>query len=57
MINVYSEIKGYTHAEVLKKAKCIYSTTLDILEKADSDDITTHKAALIIAKEIVYNKH
>lgn len=56
LINVYSEIKKYTHDEVLAKTRNIYSTTLDILHKANSENITTHEASLIIAKEIVYGK-
>ena len=51
LINVYSEINGYNREESLKQTKKIYNTTLEILLKADAEDITTHKAALIIAQQ------
>ncbi|MEE2954125.1 MAG: Glu/Leu/Phe/Val dehydrogenase [Bacteroidota bacterium] len=56
LINVYSEIKGYNEKQVLEKTKHIYSTTIDILHKADAENLTTHEAALLLAKDIVYNK-
>ena len=55
LINVYSEIKGYNEEKVLDKTKHIYSTTMDILQKADVEGLTTHEAALLLAKDIVYN--
>ena len=51
LINVYSEIKGYTEEEAIKKADNIYDTTLQILLKSETDDITSHEAALFIANQ------
>ena len=50
LINVYSEINGYNREKSLDKTKKIYDTTLEILLKAEQEDITTHKAALAIAE-------
>jgi len=51
LINVYSEINGYQREESLLQTKKIYDTTLEILLKAEDEDITTHKAALLIAEQ------
>ena len=51
LINVYSEINGYQREESLLQTKKIYDTTLEILLKAEAEDITTHKAALLIAEQ------
>ena len=50
LINVYSEIHGYKREESLSQTKKIYDTTLEILLKAEAEDITTHKAAFLIAE-------
>ena len=42
LINVYSEINGYDREKSLSKTKKIYDTTLEILSKAEIEDITTH---------------
>ena len=51
LINVYSEINGYKREESLLQTKKIYDTTLEILLKSEAEDITTHKAALLIAEQ------
>ena len=51
LINVYSEIHGYKREESLSQTKKIYDTTLEILLKAEAEDITTHQAALLIAEQ------
>ena len=51
LINVYSELNGYNKQDALKQTEKIYSTTLEILEKAELNKITTHTAALEIAKK------
>ena len=51
LINVYSEINGYDREKSLSQTREIYNTTLQILKKAELEDITTHKAALEIAKQ------
>ena len=54
LINVYSEIKGYNQDKSLE-TKEIYDTTLDILEKSSSEDITSFSAAMHIAQERIKN--
>ena len=56
LINVYSEIKGFSPEEVINQTKNIYNTTLEIFNKAKKDDVTTHFAALQIAKKIISRK-
>jgi len=51
LINVYSELKGYNRDSAFKQTKEIYNTTLEILNKAKIENITSHAAALKIAKE------
>jgi len=51
LINVYSELSGYNRQQAINKTKKIYDTTLEILQKADLDNITTHVAALEIAQQ------
>lgn len=53
LINVNSEIVNYSRDEVFKRTENIYNTTLSILTKAEQDEITTHEAALSVAKERV----
>ena len=57
LINVYSEINGYDREKSLNKTKKIYDTTLEILLKSmkNQEDITTHKAALVIAEQRIQN--
>ena len=51
IINVYAEIEGYGRDEIMKRTENIYNTTLDILNKAKGEGITTHAAALRKAEE------
>ncbi len=53
LINVYSEIAKYDRAEALRRTENIYHTTLDILTRSESENMTTHQAALAIAEERV----
>lgn len=55
LINVYSEINGYDREKSLSKTKKIYDTTLEILSKAEIEDITTHDAAFEIAVQRIEN--
>lgn len=50
IINVYAELVKYDKAEIIRKTENIYDTTLEILSKAELEDITTHQAALQIAQ-------
>ncbi|VAV83584.1 Branched-chain amino acid dehydrogenase [deaminating] [hydrothermal vent metagenome] len=51
IINVYAELEGYDKQEIIRKTENIYNTTLEILENADINSITTNQAALNIAKD------
>ena len=55
LINVYSELKNWNQEKTLKKTENIYDTTISILSRSDTEDISTHKAALSIAKERLIN--
>tara|TARA_B100001142_G_scaffold323199_1_gene372805 strand:- start:2940 stop:4040 length:1101 start_codon:yes stop_codon:yes gene_type:complete len=50
LINVYSEIKGFSRQDSMKSTKNIYNTTLEILNRAENDGITTNQAAISIAE-------
>tara|TARA_B110000263_G_scaffold36159_1_gene27834 strand:- start:2469 stop:3554 length:1086 start_codon:yes stop_codon:yes gene_type:complete len=56
LINVYSEIKGYSRETSLDYTKKIYETTLDILNKSRDEGITSYSAALNIAKKRISDK-
>jgi len=49
IINVYAEIAKYDKAESLRRTENIYNTTLEILNNAEKDGITTHQAAFDVA--------
>jgi len=51
IINVYAELEGYGKQEIIRKTENIYNTTLEILENANANGITTNHAALNIAKD------
>jgi leucine dehydrogenase len=50
IINVYAELEGYDRAEIMRKTENIYTTTIEILNKAQQNMTTTHSAALQIAQ-------
>jgi len=50
IINVYAELEGYDKQEIMRKTENIYNTTIEILENAERNDITTNHAALNIDK-------
>ena len=57
LINVYSELKGYSKEKVIKKTETIFETTLEIFKKADNEKISTQKAALKIAKNKIHKSY
>ena len=57
LINVYSELKGFSHEQVMAKTAKIFDTTIEIMAKAKKENISTQKAALQIAKDRVFKKH
>jgi len=50
LINVYSEYTSYNREIALGQAEKIYDTTLQILNKAESEGLHTQKAAVMIAE-------
>ncbi len=57
LINVYSELKGYSKEKVIKKTETIFETTLEIFKKAYNEKISTQKAALKIAKNKIHKTY
>lgn len=51
IINVYAELAHYDKAEIMRKTENIYNTTLEIIDFAIANGITTHQAALTIAQK------
>ncbi len=51
IINVYAELENYDRQEIMRKTENIYNTTLEILENAKLNGLTTNNAALNIAKQ------
>lgn len=50
IINVYAELENYGRADIMRKTENIFNTTLEILEKAQAQNLTTHQAAFDIAQ-------
>ena len=50
IINVYAELENYGKTEIMRKTENIYNTTLEILNNAEINSLTTHQAALNIAQ-------
>lgn len=51
IINVYAELENYDRQEIMRKTENIYNTTLEILDNAKVNNLTSHVAALNIARE------
>ena len=51
LMNVYSEITGDSHDQVMKNAEKIYDYTLEIFDKAEKENIYTQRAAILKAQE------
>jgi len=56
LINVYSEIKGYSRDEAMMRTTAIYEQTLNILELAETMGVTTHEAAVHTAVQRIEAK-
>ncbi len=56
IINVYAELENYDKKEILHKTENIYNTTLEILSKAEKDNISSHFAALKIAQQRINDR-
>ncbi|MCZ6594613.1 MAG: NAD(P)-binding domain-containing protein [Bacteroidetes bacterium] len=50
IINVYAELENYGKQEIIRKTENIFNTTLEILSNAETNEISTHQAALDIAQ-------
>lgn len=50
IINVYAELENYGRQEIIRKTENIFNTTLEILQNAESNEITTHQAAFNVAQ-------
>ena len=50
IINVYAELENYDRKEIMRKTENIYNTTIEILKKADAENITTYQAAFNVAQ-------
>ena len=50
IINVYAELENYDRKEIIRKTENIYNTTLEILNNAEANGVTTHQAAFDIAQ-------
>ncbi|MEX0997423.1 MAG: Glu/Leu/Phe/Val dehydrogenase [Flavobacteriaceae bacterium] len=50
IINVYAELENYGRQEIMRKTENIYNTTLEILQYAETNQITTHQAAFNVAQ-------
>ena len=55
LINVYSELKNWNQEKTLQKTENIYDTTISILSRSKKEEISTHQAALSIARERLIN--
>ncbi len=56
IINVYAELEGYGKKEIMEKTENIYNTTLEILNSAEVNDISTHEAALKVAQQRIADR-
>ncbi|MCH9660900.1 MAG: leucine dehydrogenase [Bacteroidetes bacterium] len=56
IINVYAELENYGKQEIMRKTENIFNTTLEILTNAETNDVTTHKAALDIAQSRINSR-
>ena len=50
IINVYAELENYGKQEIIRKTENIFNTTLEILNNAEANGITTHQAAFDVAQ-------
>lgn len=56
IINVFGEIAKYDAAEAIRRTENIYNTTLDILNYAKEQGITTNQAAMKMAEKRIEDK-
>jgi leucine dehydrogenase len=51
LIHVFAEFESYDKQEAIRKTENIYNTTLEILERANANNMATNTAAVTIANE------
>ena len=51
IINVYAELENYGRQEIMRKTENIYDTTLEILNLAAKEGVTSHHAALEVTQQ------
>ena len=51
LINCYSELEGYNRDRAMSKTEEIYNTTMNILIRAEENNIPTYKAANEMAEQ------
>ncbi|MCS7153949.1 MAG: leucine dehydrogenase [Bacteroidia bacterium] len=51
LINVYTELEGYSRSRALARTEYIYEATLRVLSAAEQRGITPHEAAMQLAEE------
>ena len=56
VINVYSELANLTRAQVMEKTENIYNTSLEIFKFAETNNITTHQAAMSTAQKRIEDR-
>lgn len=56
IINVYAELENYGRQEIIRKTENIYNTTLEILTNSEMSGLTTHQAALKVAKSRIESR-
>ncbi len=56
IINVYAELEGYGRKEIMEKTQNIYNTTLEILNAAEAEGMSTHEAALKVAQQRITDR-
>lgn len=56
VINVYQEVLGYDRAKAFEQVEKIYDFTLDILNLAEKEKVTTHQAAMQAAEKRIAAK-
>lgn len=56
IINVFGEIAKYDSAEAIRRTENIYNTTLDILNYAKEQNLTTNQAAMKMAEQRIEAK-
>lgn len=56
IINVYAELENYGKQEIMRKTENIFNTTLEILNYAETNQITTHQAAFNVAQSRINDR-